>query len=110
MPNRVVSESQLAEKCRKCPKVKTCDHKRLEAVAMIVPDPDKMNMDNSYAIPVTADILEPMAVKYDYRDIKIAEGMTVTIDLEEVGKKLKEDLMDSIRGSTLGFHNLERRL
>lgn len=40
----------------------------------------------SNAAPLTAAIIQP----YDYRNIKIGEETTVTIDLEEIKKKLKE--------------------
>ena len=31
-----MSLSKLAEKCRKCPRVDTCDHKRMEAVGILL--------------------------------------------------------------------------
>ena len=35
---KIVSESRLAAKCRACPYVDTCDHKRMEAMACMVMD------------------------------------------------------------------------
>lgn len=32
--------SQLARKCAVCPKVSTCDHKRMEHFGYIIPSPD----------------------------------------------------------------------
>lgn len=32
--------SQLARKCSVCPKVSTCDHKRMEHLGYIIPIPD----------------------------------------------------------------------
>ena len=32
--------SQLARKCAACPKVSTCDHKRMEHLGYIIPSPD----------------------------------------------------------------------
>lgn len=83
--------SVLAEKCRKCPKVDTCNHKRMEALAYL-PEPIAAQCSE----PVAADIAAPMMVKHDYRDVKIAPGVTVTIDLEDVKKELEKELYRSI--------------
>ena len=83
--------SVLSEKCRTCPKVDTCNHKRMEALCYL-PEP----IAAPYAQPVATDMAAPMMVKHDYRDVKIAPGMTVTIDLEEVKKELEEQLYRSI--------------
>lgn len=40
-----------------------------------------------------------MLVKHDYRDIKIAENTTVTIDLEKMKKDLAEDFYKAINCS-----------
>lgn len=42
--------------------------------------------------PIMADIM----VKHNYRDIKINESMTITIDIEEMKKKMEEDFYRSI--------------
>ena len=39
----------------------------------------------------TADCVQPILIPHDYRDVKIAEGMTVTIDLEELKTQLERD-------------------
>lgn len=83
--------SVLAEKCRKCPKVDTCNNKRMEALAYL-PEP----IAAPYSEPVAADIAESMLVKHDYRNVKVAPGMTVTIDLEDVAKELEKELYRSI--------------
>ena len=40
----------------------------------------------------------PVLKKHRYRDVKIADGMTVTIDLEEVAEKIKQDFYRSQLG------------
>ena len=78
--------------CRKCPYVDTCKHKRMEALGYL----PEQNIATSTLSPLAADMVQPMAVKHDYRDIKIAEGTTVTIDLEELKKKMVEDFYRSV--------------
>jgi hypothetical protein len=75
---------QLSEQCRACRYVKTCQHKRMEAVAVMA----------QASAPLTESAAMPVLAKHDYRDVKIAENTTVTIDLEE----LKENMRKSIYG------------
>ena len=84
--------SRMWSGCLKCPFRDTCQNKRMEGL-MYYPEE---NMAASIASPIVADMIEPMAVKHDYRDIKIAEGMTVTIDLEEIKKRMAQDFYKSI--------------
>lgn len=83
--------SKLSEKCRVCPKVDTCNHKRMEALGYL---PEPLAADIS--APFAADMVEPIMVKHDYRDVKIAPSVTVTIDLEDIGKELEKELYRSI--------------
>lgn len=39
---------------------------------------------------------EHYAVEHNYRDIKIAENTTVTIDIEEMKKKMREDFYKNL--------------
>lgn len=82
---------KLATKCKKCPYVLTCDHKEMEAVGVL-----PLPLGQSYAQPPAAPLMKEMAVKHDYRDIKIGENTTVTIDLEDLKKKLVEDFYKGI--------------
>lgn len=41
-------------------------------------------------LPVAQEITQPLLIPHDYREVKIAEGMTVTIDLEELKRQLVE--------------------
>ena len=78
--------SRLCEQCRKCPFVSKCNRKRMEAMEYLEPKvADSASVD--YAAPVLADIL----VKHDYRDIKVGENTTITIDVEELKRQMKKD-------------------
>jgi hypothetical protein len=55
-------------------------------------------MENERIVPdANASLMQgaaaPILAKHDYRDVKIAENTTVTIDLEDIKKKLHRDLM-----------------
>lgn len=84
--------SRMSSRCRKCKFRDTCQNKRMEGLMYY---PEK-NMAASVESPIVADMIEPVTVKHDYRDIKIAEGMTVTIDLEEIKKRMAQDFYKSI--------------
>ena len=73
--------TRLSAKCRACPFVEKCDHKEMEALAYLEP----------VAAPPVAEMVQPMAVKHDYRDIKIGENTTITIDVEELKRHMKRD-------------------
>lgn len=80
------SISRLSQKCRSCPYVSKCSMKRLESEACMEP-----NLAASATVPSGAEMLRPMAVKHDYRDIKISEGVTITIDVEELKEQMQKD-------------------
>lgn len=42
------------------------------------------------AMPLTQDLTQPLLIPHDYRNVKVAEGMTITIDLEDLKKQLVE--------------------
>ena len=77
-----VGLSRLSEKCRKCKYVDTCENKRMEALAYI------SEASSMVGVNAAASIMQP----HDYRDIKIDANTTVTIDLEEMKKKLEESM------------------
>lgn len=92
----MTSRSRPSEKSRKCPFASKCSKKRMEAEAYIKP-----NLAASVAMPSAAEMVQPMAVKHDYRDIKIDKDTTITIDVEELKKKLEEDIY---RKAGIGFY------
>lgn len=44
----------------------------------------------SSTMPLAQEMAQPMLVLHDYRNIKVSEGMTITIDIEELKKQLVE--------------------
>lgn len=92
----MTSRSRLSEKCRKCMFVSKCSKKCMEAEAYMEP-----NLAMSTAMPSAAEMVQPMAVKHDYRDIKVGENTTITIDVEELKKQLEEDIY---RKAGIGFY------
>ena len=82
--------SKLSEKCKICPYAETCKHKRMELVGCLEP----------VAAESAQSSATPLLVKHDYRDIKIAENTTVTIDLEELKRKMSEEIY---KKAGLGF-------
>lgn len=44
----------------------------------------------SAAMPLAQEAAQPLLVPHDYRNVKVADGMTITIDLEDLKKQLVE--------------------
>lgn len=44
----------------------------------------------SAAMPLAQEAAQPLLIPHDYRNVKVAEGMTITIDLEDLKKQLVE--------------------
>lgn len=74
--------SRLSQKCRACPYKDSCSHKEMEALAYL----------KSAGLESGKDAAMPPMIKHDYRDIKLAENTTITIDVEV----LKRNINDSI--------------
>lgn len=83
--------SRLSKKCRECPFKDKCNKKRTEAEAYL-PKP----MAASAVMPSVSEMAAPMAVKHDFRNIKIDAETTITIDLEELKKQMKRDFYKSV--------------
>ena len=84
--------SKDSEKCKQCEFYDECNNKRMELCAYIIPDT---------TVPSMQPLAQEMMVKYDYRDVKIAENTTVTIDVEELEKKMKDEIYKSFGCSFL---------
>nr|DAS46943.1 MAG TPA: hypothetical protein [Caudoviricetes sp.] len=85
--------SKVSKICNACEHYDDCDNKRMEACAYLIPKESLANPCIQQSIePIAAD----MAVKHAYRNIKIAENTTVTIDLEEIKKKVREDFYKNL--------------
>lgn len=92
----MTSRIRLSSKCRKCPFVSKCKKKRMKAVAYIEP-----NLTMPTTMPSVAEMVQPMEVKHDYRDIKVAENTTITIDVEELKRQMTKDFY---RKAGIGFY------
>lgn len=57
-----------------------------------VPPPMLERAAESVSMPLTEDI----AVKHDYRDIKVGENTTITIDFEDIKKRMEKDLYKAL--------------
>lgn len=47
-------------------------------------------------MPSSQELAQPLLIPHDYRNIKVSEEMTITIDLEELKKKLVESHYEKI--------------
>lgn len=82
--------SMDAPECQVCSYYNECKNKR--RVACIYLKPLTNHAAGQLEQPISADVL----VKHDYRDVKIGEKTTVTIDLEEMKKKMTEDIYKTL--------------
>lgn len=85
------SLSRLSEKCRKCPFKEKCSKKRLEACAYIEP-----NIAQNVAMNVSESMTQPILAKHEYRDVKVAENTTITIDLEDLKKQIEKEFYKAV--------------
>lgn len=88
--------SRLSKKCRECPFKDKCNKKRMEAEGYLL-EPMVASVD----MPSVSEMAAPMSVKHDYRNVKVSEGMTVTIDLEELKRQMEQEFYKSVG---LGLH------
>lgn len=72
--------SKLSEQCRKCRYAKTCQHKRMEAIAVMA----------QASVSLAESAVMPALIKHDYRNAKITENTTITIDLEEMKENMRK--------------------
>lgn len=85
--------SKTSEECLHCKYFNDCDKKRLVMCAVKeVPPPMLERAAESVSMPLIEDI----AVKHDYRDIKVGENTTITIDLEDMKKQLEKDFYKAL--------------
>ena len=79
-----------APECQACSYYTDCKNKRRVACMYLEP------LSNPAAASVTRPIIADIAVKHDFQDIKIGENTTITIDLEEMKKKMVEEFNKAI--------------
>lgn len=74
--------TRMAKVCRKCLFRDTCTHKRMEKMSYLSPT----------STPIMEDLASPVLKAHNYRDVKVAEGMTITIDVEELKDRMRKDI------------------
>lgn len=79
--------------CSKCRFVNTCPHKKMEMLG-------ELQMKNTLADTAAERIISSISVPHDFRQLKNADGKTVTVDLEELKKKLEEDIKKGLHPDT----------
>lgn len=85
--------SKTSEKCLACKYYDDCDSKRMVMCALReMPPTLAKSAEQSAGMPLTQDLL----VKHDYRDIKVGEDTTVTIDLEDLKKQMEKDFYKAL--------------
>lgn len=82
------SVRRMASKCRSCPERDSCDHKNMELCAYI----EEPSVSAQIAMPSVAELMQPMLIPHNYRDIKVADNTTITIDVEELKRQLERDI------------------
>ena len=85
--------SKISEMCMCCPQRDNCSNKKMEACAYIIPNE---LLAQPATEPLSQQLMQEMAVKHNYRNVKIAENTTVTIDLQELKKKLEADFYKQV--------------
>lgn len=89
---KIVSESRLAAKCRACPYVDTCDHKRMEAMACMVMDAHNGRAVGDVAILSAESMAAPIMRDQRTVTIHIDSEHTVQIPREAIEKELYKHL------------------
>lgn len=82
--------------CQACPHRKDCKNKRLVACMYMEP------LLSSAAQGSAQSAMEPVIAPHEYRNVKIGESTTVTIDLVEVKRKMQEDFYRALNCGFLG--------
>lgn len=50
----------------------------------------------SATMPLSQEMAQPILVPHDYRNVKVADGMTITIGLEDLKRKLADRICEEI--------------
>lgn len=82
------SISKTASICMICPYKDECNNKRLESCAFM--EVEKRN-SASLIQENTTLCVAPILRKHSYRDIRLDENTTVTVDLEEIKEQLRRE-------------------
>lgn len=74
--------TRMAKMCRECPFKDKCKNKRLEKEAYLAPD----------VSPIIENMASPVLKDHDYRNVKVAENTTATIDVEEQKERMRKEI------------------
>ena len=74
--------TRMAKMCRECPYKDRCTNKRMEKEAYLSP----------VEAPVIEDMASPVLKAHSYKDVKVAENMTITVDLEDLKERMRKDI------------------
>lgn len=74
--------TRMAKMCRECPFKDRCENKRLEKEAYLTPTTS----------PIIEDMASTVSKAHDYRNVKVAENTTITIDVEELKERMRKDI------------------
>lgn len=85
--------SKTSDECLQCYYFDDCDKKRMVMCAVKeMPHPIIEKAAESVSMPLAEDLL----VKHDFRNIKVGENTTITIDLEDMKKQLEKDFYKAL--------------
>lgn len=85
--------SKTSKECLACKYYGDCSTKRLVMCALKEMPPKMVAEAGERA---TMPLAEDLLVKHDYRNIKVAEGTEITIDLEDIKKQLEKDFYKAL--------------
>jgi len=88
------SVSRLSEKCRKCPNVKKCNNKRIEACAYMEM-PKKLLSGCSTSL--TSKLVAPTARTCTPITIKMGEHGNINTSLEEIQKQAEQKIYRALQ-------------
>lgn len=74
--------TRMAKMCRECPFKDRCKNKRLEKEAYLTPTTS----------PIIEDMASPVLKAHDYRDVKVAQNTTITIDVEDLKERMRKEI------------------
>ena len=83
------SVSKTSSMCSICPCKDECNNKRLESCAFA--DIEKRYVPAPWTQENMTSCAAPILRKHSYRDIRLDESTTVTVDLLEIKEKLRKD-------------------
>lgn len=83
----------LKKDCETCSERDACFSGHAVGVALAeIPKLADGGICNSAMSCCSADCVQPILVQHNYRDIKVSDGMTISIDLEEIKKQIEQNI------------------